>query len=103
MVTGRELIIARGRDRLLAVVPNAVAIYVYGSFASGNEWPNGDLDLAVPLRPEHEIPELLSTIGRLSVSTGRTVDLVDLQQAGGGFGQDRTPSDATLLNSVKPR
>jgi UTP:GlnB (protein PII) uridylyltransferase len=43
------------RTTLLATLPNVWAIYVYGSFARGEEWPQSDLDLAVLLPPEQTI------------------------------------------------
>jgi predicted nucleotidyltransferase len=32
---------------LLSVLPDAWAIYVFGSFARGEDWPDSDMDLAV--------------------------------------------------------
>jgi predicted nucleotidyltransferase len=47
--TERDEVLASARDALPAALPDAWAIYVFGSFASGEEWPGSDLDLAVLL------------------------------------------------------
>ena len=78
----RERIFAEARDVLLAALPRALALYVYGSFARGDEWPQSDLDLAVLLPADQDIPDLLGLIGEISTHTGRDVDLVDLRKAG---------------------
>jgi predicted nucleotidyltransferase len=53
---------------------------VYGSFASGNDWPDSDLDLAVLLPPAQGINDILSVLSRLSESLGRNVDLGGLRR-----------------------
>lgn len=80
--TEREAIFSAARDAVLAALPHAWAIYVYGSFASGEEWPQSDLDLAVLLPPEEEIPDVLELIAQVSARVARDVDLVDLRRAG---------------------
>ena len=47
------------RDALLTALPDAFAIYVYGSFARGEEWPDSDLDLAILLPPNVGLPDKL--------------------------------------------
>jgi predicted nucleotidyltransferase len=78
----RERTLASARDALLAALPDAWAIYVYGSFARGEEWPRSDLDLAVLLPPEQDIPDVLQLIADLSARVGRDVDLADLRRVG---------------------
>lgn len=70
------------RDALLAGLPDARAIYVYGSFARGDEWPDSDVDLAVLLPPGDRITDLLGLVGAVTARIGRDVDLVDLRRAG---------------------
>lgn len=77
-----ERILGHARDTLLAAMPGAWAIYAYGSFASGEEWPQSDVDLAVLLPPGQTIPDLLGTSAAVAACVGRNVDLVDLRQAG---------------------
>ncbi|HEU4616887.1 MAG TPA: nucleotidyltransferase domain-containing protein [Gammaproteobacteria bacterium] len=80
--TEREAIFSAARDAVLAALPNAWAIYVYGSFATGDEWPQSDLDLAVLLPPEEDIPDVLELIAQVSARVAREVDIVDLRRAG---------------------
>ena len=80
--TQRDEFLAAARDAVLAALPEAWAIYVYGSFARGEEWPDSDLDLAVLLPPERDIPDLLQAIAAVSRRVGRDVDLVNLRRAG---------------------
>lgn len=78
----REGILTVARDILLDALPDAWAIYVYGSFARGDEWPDSDLDLAVLLPPGRQIPDKLELMGRISRQVHRDVDLVSLRDAG---------------------
>jgi predicted nucleotidyltransferase len=73
---------AAARAAILAALPDTWAIYVYGSFASGDEWPQSDLDLAVLPPPERSVPDLLGLIGEVAARIGRDVDLVDLRRVG---------------------
>ena len=66
---------------LAAVLPDAWAIYVYGSFARGDEGPSSDLDLAVLLPPRAAIPDKLALMAEVAVATGRDVDIVSLRDA----------------------
>lgn len=74
--------LAAARDTLLAALPDAWAIYVFGSFARGEEWPSSDLDLAVLLPPARRIENLLNLMSSVSKRTHRNVDIVDLRGAG---------------------
>ncbi len=80
--TGRDHVLTVARDTLLAALPDAWAIYVFGSFARGEEWPGSDLDLAVLLPPGRRIESLLDVIGGVSARVHREVDVVDLRRAG---------------------
>jgi predicted nucleotidyltransferase len=80
--TEREQIFTTARDALLAALPDAWAIYVYGSFARGEEWPQSDLDLAVLLPPERDISDLLQLVADVSARVGREVDVVNLRRVG---------------------
>lgn len=74
-------------DKLVQVIlrdfPEAQAIYLYGSFARGEQWPDSDIDLAV-LLPR----ELARAIGNLTMSqtqidlasvAHREIDLVNVR------------------------
>lgn len=78
----REGILIAARNILLDALPDAWAIYVYGSFARGDEWPDSDLDLAVLLPPGRQIPDKLELMGRISRQAHRDIDLVNLRDAG---------------------
>lgn len=66
---------------LRAALPNALAVYVFGSVASGQEGRESDLDLCVlndgPLGPV----ALFDIASSLADAAGRHVDLVDLRAA----------------------
>lgn len=80
--TEREHILAAARDSLLAALPDAWAIYVFGSFARAEDWPGSDLDLAVLLPPTRRIEDLLGVMSGVSARVHRDVDVVDLRRAG---------------------
>jgi len=94
-----ERILDRARDALLASMPDAWAIYVYGSFARGDHWPQSDLDLAVLLPQGQTIPDLLGTIGTVATRCGRSVDLVDLRQGGDVLRREVLENGRTLYSS----
>ncbi len=60
-------------------LPEAWAIYAYGSFARGDEWPDSDIDLAVLMAPKVGISDRLGLITEVSRHTGREVDIVNLR------------------------
>jgi predicted nucleotidyltransferase len=80
--TDRQLILSAARDALLAAFPNAWTIYVYGSFARGDESPASDIDLAVLLPEEESIDDLMGVMSAVSAHVHREVDLVDLRKVG---------------------
>lgn len=69
-------------EQLRADLPAVQAIYVYGSAARGDAWPDSDLDLAVLLAPGARIPDRLGLMGRLSGLARRDVSVVNLRHAG---------------------
>ncbi|HJS91173.1 MAG TPA: nucleotidyltransferase domain-containing protein [Steroidobacteraceae bacterium] len=78
----REGLLAAAREALLSALPDVWAIYVFGSFARGEEWPASDLDLAVLLPPARRIEHLLEVMREVSRRVHRDVDIVDLGTAG---------------------
>lgn len=80
--TEREHTLAAARDALIAALPDAWAIYVFGSFARAEEWPASDLDLAVLLPPGRRMEDLLGVVSDVSARVHRDVDIVDLRRAG---------------------
>jgi predicted nucleotidyltransferase len=80
MKAENKSVLTSARDALLEAFPNAWAIYVYGSFARGDDMPESDVDLALLLPPEEKIIDLLGVISDISTRIHREVDLVDLRQ-----------------------
>lgn len=78
----RQRILNAACNAVAAALPEAWAIYVYGSFARGDEYPESDLDLAVLLGPGRAIPDKLALIAKVSQQVGRDVDIVNLREAG---------------------
>jgi len=78
----RQRIFDAAREAILAVLPDAWAIYIHGSFARGEEWPTSDLDLAVLLPHDRNIPDRLQLAADVSRRVGREVDLIDLRRVG---------------------
>lgn len=58
-----------------------LAVYLFGSAATGRSHPDSDIDLAI--LPEHPCDpvEIFEIANRLAQRTGRHVDLVDLKRA----------------------
>ena len=78
----RERTIEKACNVLATALPDAWAIYVYGSFARGDEWPDSDLDLAVLQAHGVGVADKLGLIAEVSRHVGRDVDIVNLREAG---------------------
>lgn len=78
----RRSILEKARNALATALPETWAVYAYGSFARGDEWPGSDVDLAVLLPPGAVIPDKLALIADISRAVGREVDVVSLRDAG---------------------
>jgi uncharacterized protein len=76
-----QRLLETARRAVLQALPEALAIYVYGSHARGHARPDSDLDVAVLLPPDQPPFDLLDTVSRISAKVGRSVDLVDLRRA----------------------
>lgn len=72
----------RVRQSVLDLLPDAWAIYLYGSVARGDAGPGSDLDVAVLLPPNQVLEQPWQLAGQLSGVIGQDVDFVDLRQAG---------------------
>ncbi|MDT8439277.1 MAG: nucleotidyltransferase domain-containing protein [Wenzhouxiangellaceae bacterium] len=72
----------RIRRAVLEVLPEAWAVYVFGSVARGDPGPSSDLDLAVLLPPGESGSSLWLKAQDVTERLGRDVDLVDLRLAG---------------------
>ncbi len=99
----RQAIMDTARDTVLAALPEAWAVYVYGSFARGEDWPDSDLDIAVLLPPEQRIPDLLELIGAISKQIHRDVDVVDLRRVGDVLRREVLENGRTLFESDAER
>jgi uncharacterized protein len=87
------------RDAVLARFPDVWAVYVYGSFARGEDWPSSDLDVAVLLPPGCHVVDPLQLISDISQLVHREVDLIDLRQAGDVLRREVLESGRTLFES----
>lgn len=96
--TGSEQILTAARNVLLAALPEVWAIYVYGSFARGEEWPGSDLDLALLLPPGRKIDKL-DVMSQVSAQVHRDVDIVDLRRAGDVLRREVLAEGRTLYQS----
>lgn len=72
----------RIRQAVLEALPEAWAVYVFGSVARGNSGPTSDLDLAVLLPPGESRFPLWVKAEDVAERLGGDVDLVDLRRAG---------------------
>ena len=95
----RQAIFDTARDTVLATLPEAWAVYVYGSFSSGEDWPDSDLDIAVLLPPEQRIPDPLELIGEISKRVHRYVDVVDLRRVGDVLRREVLENGRSLFES----
>ena len=68
-------------DALRGALPDVVAIYVFGSAATGQEHPDSDLDMALLPAGPVDAGALWELGQVLAGSAGRDVDLVDLRSA----------------------
>ena len=68
-------------DLLVRLVPDAAAVYLFGSHAAGTATPGSDLDLAVVATRPLGTVERFDVQERLAATLGRDVDLVDLHSA----------------------
>ena len=78
----RERVFSAVRDGVLAALPEALAIYVYGSVARGDELATSDVDAAVLLPHGKRIDDPLALTAAIAERVKREVDVVDLEDAG---------------------
>ena len=70
------------RQALVSEFSESKLLILFGSMAAGSEHENSDIDLAVLFDQRLEAKERLHWIERVSLITGRSVDLVDLYDVG---------------------
>lgn len=80
--SGRSARQARLCDAACAELPDVHAVYLFGSWATGNQRPDSDLDPAVLPPYDAKMSNRLELVSRLSEIARREVDLVDLRDAG---------------------
>ncbi len=76
------------QDEIIRIIlnhyPNTQAIYLFGSHAAGQEWPESDVDIAVllPSAEAKKIGSLLISDLRFDLETllGKEVDLINLRR-----------------------
>jgi predicted nucleotidyltransferase len=69
---------------ILTVYPAAQAIYLFGSYGTGNEWPDSDVDIALLLPPDEakKAGTLMMSELRFALESllKKDVDLINLRQ-----------------------
>lgn len=73
-----DLLVMRARDAILTALPDVVAIYVFGSAATGHFSSESDLDLAVLGPHPYDGRRLYDVARSLEATLGLDIDLVDL-------------------------
>jgi len=68
-------------DTIRAALPDAMAIYLFGSFARQRQTQHSDMDFAVLGADKYPATKIWDLGQKLAVITGRDVDLVDLRAA----------------------
>jgi predicted nucleotidyltransferase len=76
--TATSDLLEQARSRILAVIPDAIAVYAFGSTVTDHWGPGSDLDLAVLGRQPLPARDLYDLARSLEVDLGLDVDLVDL-------------------------
>ncbi|MES1146781.1 MAG: nucleotidyltransferase domain-containing protein [Solimonas sp.] len=67
---------------VLKALPDAWAIYAFGSFANDQERADSDIDIAILLPPGAKLTNLLELKSDLATIARREVDVADLRSAG---------------------
>jgi len=68
-------------EEIRSEIPDVLAVYLFGSAATGELRPDSDIDLAILCTTPLPTVRLWSLAQSLAVSAGRDVDLIDLQSA----------------------
>jgi predicted nucleotidyltransferase len=68
-------------EQIRQAVPSVIAVYVFGSCATGTTTPESDVDVAVLPTDPLTGPARWYLAQTLAMTLGRDVDLVDLRQA----------------------
>ncbi len=68
-------------NTIKATIPDVMAIYLFGSMASGNFTNDSDIDIAVLTHKEIEKQTLTTAKNQLSQTLNRDIDLIDLVSA----------------------
>lgn len=87
---------------ILEHYPSAQAIYLFGTYGMGDEWPNSDVDIAVLLPPEdaRRKPHLMMTPCHyaLAGALGRPVDLLNARSVSTVFQKEIIQSGRLLYS-----
>ncbi|NGX34364.1 MAG: hypothetical protein K1060chlam1_00717 [Candidatus Anoxychlamydiales bacterium] len=69
------------KEIILKDLSNVIAIYVFGSYASGFETEKSDLDLAILLEEKIDKVKLWNLSQKIAAKTHLEIDLIDLREA----------------------
>jgi uncharacterized protein len=87
---------------LREALPGLLAVYLYGSFARGDAFPDSDIDLGYYLRDPRCAPDLrehLHIVSRLSEALRREAELVNLHRAGLALRRDVLAQGIVLFSA----
>jgi predicted nucleotidyltransferase len=68
------------RKQLLESIPGLNAVYLFGSFASGDENKDSDIDIGILAAADLDRLTLFETAQQLSAKLNRDVDLLDIKK-----------------------
>lgn len=88
-------------EHLRRAIPSLLAVYVFGSVASGRDHPDSDLDLAI-LAGDSPDPARLWEIAQ-GLEGGRDIDLVDLGEASAVMRMQVVSSGGRVFCADPPR
>ena len=74
-------LLEQARTRILAAIPDSVAIYAFGSTVTDHRGPDSDLDLAILGRQPFPASDVYDLARSLEVDLGLDVDLDDLLES----------------------
>lgn len=97
-------------DAITAIIleryPDTQAIYLFGSYGTGYEWPNSDVDIAVLLPPVEakRVGQLALSDTRLALerALNKDVDLINLRQVSTVFQKEIVMADRRIF-CIDPR
>ncbi len=90
-------------DIILKHHPQAQAIYLFGSYATEDAWPQSDVDIAVLLPPDRakglDLFDLITTQTELASALHKPVDLLNLRRVSTVFKKEVVMADRRIYTA----